>query len=206
MKTAAKWQIIQRALQIDDDGIPGGDTADHVAAAIGVEFGAIQRAVGQDGLALIRHFESCLEPDGDGYFRAYADPYYGWAVPTIGWGTTYYETGRRVARGDRISQARADELLLWEVTEKAQAVTELVTAPLGNDQFDALVSFAYNCGSGALAESTLLRLLNAGDYPGAADQFLRWNRSNGQVSRGLTRRRHSERNLFLSVRPYLVPA
>ena len=62
----------------------------------------------------------------------------------------------------------------------------------------ALVSFAYNCGSGALETSTLRRKLNAGDRQGAADQFLRWDRAGGGVMAGLTKRRQQERALFLA--------
>lgn len=71
--------------------------------------------------------------------------------------------------------------------------------PLGltDNQCAALLSFSYNCGVGALEGSTLMRKLNAGDIKGAADQFLRWNRAGGRVVRGLTRRRQSERTLFL---------
>jgi lysozyme len=162
--------------------------------------------ISSDGIALIKHFESCLKPTGDGRFEAYADPAHGWAVPTIGWGTIAYEDGRKVKRGDIITQARADELLTWEVRQKSRAVQRLVTVPLNSDQFGALVSFAYNLGEGNLGRSTLLKKLNAGDYGGAADEFPKWNRAAGQVLRGLTRRRESERRLFLGLRPFIVPA
>ena len=69
---------------------------------------------------------------------------------------------------------------------------------LTQGQFDALVSFAYNVGSRALSTSTLLKKLNAGDIKGAADEFLRWNKSGGKVMPGLTNRRKAERALFLS--------
>lgn len=68
----------------------------------------------------------------------------------------------------------------------------------GQGQFDALVSFTYNLGARSLSTSTLLRKLNAGDYAGAADEFLRWNKAGGKVLTGLTRRREAERALFLS--------
>ncbi|KQD16250.1 lysozyme [Acinetobacter baumannii] len=69
--------------------------------------------------------------------------------------------------------------------------------PLTQNQFDALVSLAYNIGSGAFKGSTLLKLLNKGDYKGAADQFLVWNKAGGKVMKGLVRRREAERALFL---------
>ena len=65
------------------------------------------------------------------------------------------------------------------------------------NQFDALVSLTYNIGENAFKKSTLLKMLNAGNYQGAADQFLVWNKSNGQVLNGLVRRRKTEREMFL---------
>lgn len=156
--------------------------------------------VSQRGIDCIKHFESCLEPvtvKGVQMFAAYPDPAHGWKVPTIGWGTIQYPDGRKVAKGDLIDQGRADRLLAWEVGEKAEGVRALVKVPVNSDQFAALVSFAYNVGLGNLGKSTLLKLLNAGDYAGAADEFLKWNKAGGKVLAGLTRRRKSERNLFL---------
>jgi len=149
-----------------------------------------------EGLALLKHFESCLKPTSRGTFAAYPDPGYGWSVATIGWGTVQYEDGKKVKQGDEITQARADELLEWEVAEKTKGVKDLVKVPLTSNQASALVVFAYNVGIGALKKSTLLRKLNAGDYAGAAAQFGVWNKSNGKVLRGLTRRRAAERELF----------
>lgn len=153
--------------------------------------------VSQRGIECIKHFESCLEPVGNGTFRAYPDPAHGWKVPTIGWGTIQYPNGQKVRQGDVITQERADELLAWEVIEKAEGVRRLVKVPLNSDQFAALVSFAYNVGLGNLGDSTLLKWLNAGSYNKAADQFLKWTRAGGKVLPGLVRRRKSERNLFL---------
>jgi lysozyme len=75
-------------------------------------------------------------------------------------------------------------------------VKRLVKVPLAQGQFDALVSFSFNVGLGALGSSTLLRKLNAGDYRGAAAEFPRWNKAGGKVYEGLTRRRAAERSLF----------
>jgi hypothetical protein len=92
-------------------------------------------------------------------------------------------------------------LLRGELVNFARDVLRLAKVPLDDGQFAALVSFAFNCGSGNLASSTLLRKLNQGDYAGAADQFLVWNkaRKNGVLVElpGLTRRRRAERALFL---------
>ena len=73
----------------------------------------------------------------------------------------------------------------------------LVTAPLNQNQWDALMSFTYNLGAANLESSTLRRLLNAGNYSAAAEQFPRWNKAGGQVLAGLVRRRAAERDLFL---------
>lgn len=152
--------------------------------------------VNRRGLELIKHFESCLEPIGNGMYAAYPDPAHGWSVPTIGWGTIRYPDGSKVARGDKISRQYADELLEWETQEKAAGVREMVTVKLNDDQFSALVSFAYNVGLGALRKSTLLRKLNAGDFVGASAEFPRWNKAGGRELIGLTRRRISEQRLF----------
>lgn len=150
------------------------------------------------GIELIKHFESCLKPTWNGMFEAYADPAHGWKVPTIGWGTIMYQDGSPVKRGDLISQKRADELLAWEVEQKAAGVDKLVMVKLTDDERGALVSFAYNVGLGKLAKSTLLRKLNQGDKPGAGREFQKWNKAGGKVLAGLTRRRRAEARLFSS--------
>lgn len=114
-------------------------------------------------------------------------------VPTIGYGHT-----KGVRMGQRISLAQAEQFLLEDVDWAEDAVNSLVKVRLSQNQFDALVSFVFNVGATAFSKSTLLRLLNAGDYKGAADQFLRWNKQAGKVLRGLDTRRKEERALFLS--------
>lgn len=115
------------------------------------------------------------------------------SVWTIAFGHT-----RGVEPGDHVSREEGLKLLQKDAATAAQAVHDLVDVPLNQNQFDALVSFAYNLGGGALAESTLLKKLNRGDYRGAAKQFKRWNKAGGQVLAGLTRRRHAEAHLFLT--------
>ena len=88
---------------------------------------------------------------------------------------------------------------LWLAEDLARAggeVEALLKVPATQGQFDSLVSFAYNCGSGALGRSTLLRLLNAGDAAGAANQFSRWDKARGRPLEGLTRRRAEEKRIF----------
>ena len=133
------------------------------------------------GLDLIKQFEGL-------YLKAYRCPA---GVPTIGYGHT-----AGVAMGQTITQQQADDYLRRDVRQFERAVARQVRVPLAQGQFDALVSFTFNLGEGALAQSTLLRLLNSGDYAGAAAQFERWNKAGGRVLPGLVRRRAAERALF----------
>lgn len=136
----------------------------------------------QKGIDLIKKFEGCR-------LEAYKCPAGIW---TIGYGHT-----KGVKDGQIITQEQAEEFLREDLRIFEQTVESCVKVPLSQNQFDALVSFCYNCGSGALKTSTLLRLLNEGKYSSAADQFLRWNKAGGKVLVGLTRRREEEREMFL---------
>lgn len=148
------------------------------------------------GLAFIREREGFRD-------RAYPDPGSRDGKPvTIGYGSTRYEDGSPIKLGDTITRERADELLRHEAAKVEAEVARLVTVPLTQAQFDALCSFQFN--TGALSRSTLLRLLNTGDYGNAADQLLRWNKNDGAVMEGLTRRRQAERAMFLSDTPGLA--
>jgi lysozyme len=136
---------------------------------------------GQAGLHLIKTFEGLK-------LSAYLCPAGVW---TIGYGTT-----KGVKPGQAITAAKAEELLAADLRKFEDTVNTAVAVPITQGQFDALVSLAYNIGSGAFRASTLLRLLNAGDYAGAAKQFDRWNKAGKKVLAGLTRRRAAERQLF----------
>lgn len=114
-------------------------------------------------------------------------------VWTIGYGFT-----KGVKKGDAITKGQADARLAHELDDFADGVKKLVKVPLKQCQFDALVSFVFNVGVGALRDSTLLKLLNAGNYAGAADQFTRWNKAGGKVLPGLVTRRAAEKEMFLS--------
>ena len=114
-------------------------------------------------------------------------------VPTIGWGTTKGIT----LNHPPITREQADQWFDRDIKVFEDAVLRLVKVKLNQNQFNALVSFTYNVGVGAFTNSTLLRLLNASDYKGAADQLPRWNRSGGKVTNGLVRRRAAERAMFL---------
>lgn len=126
---------------------------------------------------------------------AYPDP----GNPTTGepWTIGYGHTVG-VRPGDTCTEEQATEWLREDLRYAENAVRHLVDVALTQGQFDALVSFTFNCGMMALGNSTLLRLLNAGNYQGAADQFPRWNRGASGVLPGLVTRRARERDMFLS--------
>ena len=96
-----------------------------------------------------------------------------------------------------ITKEQAERMLLSDVQRFEAEVQRLITAKLSQDQWDALVCFTYNLGAANLESSTLRRLLNSGDYAGAADQFPRWNKAAGKVLPGLVRRRAAEREMFM---------
>jgi lysozyme len=146
------------------------------------------------GAALIKSFEGCHKRDGD-VFKPYVCP---GGVLTIGWGHTNHQ-GRAFDRSARWTQQDCNDAFDEDMEGFASQVTALVKVPVKPHQFDALVSFAYNCGIGNFKSSTLLRKLNAGDHAGAALEFHKWNRSNGKVLPGLVRRRAAEALLFQGI-------
>ena len=95
-----------------------------------------------------------------------------------------------------ITQEDADARLANDLHAAEHTVNGLVTVPMTQNQFDALVSLCFNIGSGNFAHSTLLRLMNEGDTAGASGQFLAWCKTDGQVNQGLLNRRHAEMQLF----------
>ena len=149
---------------------------------------------GQDG----RFYDSrCTElvAEFEGFREdAYQDCVGVW---TIGYGDTQF-SGRPVREGDRISQGEAEELLQRRLDALANRLQATVTVPVTKGMGGALVSFCYNLGLGAFEGSTLLKYLNEGNYIAAAQEFPRWDKAGGKVWSGLTRRRESERQLFLA--------
>lgn len=141
------------------------------------------RNINQAGIDLIKSFEGCK-------LDAYLDSV---GVPTIGYGST----GSDIAMGLSWTQQQADDRLQHDLVKFCSKVDSLVTTQVNDNEFAALVAFAYNLGAGALAGSTLLKKLNAGEKPEAADEFLKWDHAGGKVLAGLTRRRQAERALFL---------
>lgn len=144
-------------------------------------------AVPKQAVELVKRFEGCR-------LAAYPDPATGGAPWTCGWGTT----GPTVSKGVVWDQATADAWLARDLERFAAGVDRVVEVPLTDNQRSALISFAYNCGLSNLKGSTLLRLVNAGRFTDAAEQFGRWNKAAGKVMGGLTNRRAAERDLFLT--------
>lgn len=142
----------------------------------------------EKGLDLIKLFEGCK-------LTAYQCPAGIW---TIGWGTTEPIQGKAICKGMTITQKQADQLLLDNLIQYEQGVTKAVKVKLNQNQFDALVSFTYNCGIQALQRSDLLIYVNQKDFLKAANEFERWNKANGVVLGGLIKRRKAEKELFLS--------
>ncbi len=121
-------------------------------------------------------------------------------VPTIGYGSTRYPNGKKVLLGEKLTgEKEATQLLLATLSTYEDAVNKHLPN-LNQCQFDALVAFAYNLGTGALVKSTLMRKAkaNAAD-PSILDEFLRWNKAGGKVLTGLTNRRREEANLYFSL-------
>jgi len=117
-------------------------------------------------------------------------------VPTIGYGTTMYPDGSKVKIGDTIVSAQAEEYLMEDIKRRSSAIGNL---PVNQNQFDAIICFAYNVGLGAFNKSTLRKkvIANAND-PEIAAQFMRWNKAGGKVLNGLTKRRKAEADLYFS--------
>lgn len=111
-------------------------------------------------------------------------------VPTIGFGTT-----DGVKMGDSIDPVRAVNRAHRDVVKFESAIKKCVTAPLYQHEYDAYVKLTYNIGASAFCKSTLVRKLNAGDYDGACEEILRWDRFKGKPLRGLTNRRQEEYKL-----------
>jgi lysozyme len=113
--------------------------------------------------------------------------------PTIGYGHRLINPG---SFPDGISEIEAAEILASDVRDAEQSVERLVKAPLTQGQFDALVDFCFNLGSGRLASSTLLKVLNGGRYADAAEQLLRWDQAGGKECPPLKARREAELALW----------
>lgn len=121
-------------------------------------------------------------------------------VWTIGYGSTRYENGVPIKPTDpAIDEARAIKIMQTTLKDYEAAVNRYVTVKLNQNQFDALVDFAYNLGNKALLNSTLLKRINEGNFLAANNEFRKWVYANGVKLQGLVRRREAERLLFSSM-------
>lgn len=142
---------------------------------------------GDEGIKLIKDFEKLR-------LKAYLDSK---GVPTIGWGNTFYENGTKVKMGDTISIERADSLFTIILFKFEKELNSMLKVSLNQNQFDALMVFIYNIGSGAFLNSTILKKININpNDPSISIEFMRWNKSNGKTLEGLTRRRQQEASLY----------
>lgn len=150
--------------------------------------------ISQNGIDLIKHYEGCS-------LTAYRDSD---NILTIGYG----HTGSDVYEGETISQDKADQLFLNDISSFVKMLNNALTVSLEQNQFDALLSFLYNVGPGEVGvkdglfhlksggPSTLWKMIESENFSGAAGQFTLWCRSGGVVLRGLLARRRSEQILF----------
>ena len=137
--------------------------------------------VSQDCVELVKHFEGFED-------TAYLCPANVW---TIGYGRT-----RNVKEGDRITEPQAERDLLEELEGFKHQVLNSVKVELTQNELDALTSWTYNLGVGNLKSSTLLKKLNAGNKSEVPAEMIRWNKANGKVLAGLTKRREAEAELW----------
>jgi lysozyme len=141
-------------------------------------------SLSSSGLDLIKKFEGLV-------LSAYQDSGGVW---TIGYGHAI-----NVQPGTTINKQEAESLLKADTQSAQDTVKKMVTVPINQNQFDSLVSFVYNVGSGNFQRSSVLRELNAGNYESAANELLKWNKdSQYTVLAGLEKRRNTEKNLFLA--------
>lgn len=145
--------------------------------------------VSKNGIQLIKQFEGVE-------LKAYRDAVGVW---TIGYGHTSAAGGLQVKAGLTITQRQADEMLANDLGQYERGVMDAIAPRMPNqNQFDAMVSLAYNIGVGAFKKSSVARHFKAGSIKSAAASFLLWNKAKGRVLKGLTNRRQKEMALFLS--------
>jgi lysozyme len=145
--------------------------------------------VNQATRELVKSFEGLV-------LHAYPDPATGGDPWTIGYGHTSAAGAPHVAKGMTITADQADAILQSDLNTVLGKVQHVVTHPVSDNQLGALVSFAFNVGLGNLLKSTLLKKVNAGDFHGAANEFLKWDMAAGKHMPGLERRRIAEAKLF----------
>lgn len=176
------WSLLTSALNSRKGQGNGSASPSSPSASSPASFTS-PRSISETGLTVLKHYEGCR-------LRAYRDAVGVW---TIGYGDT-----ENVTEGMVINQQEAEDRLERRLDREFEpGVRAAITAAMRQEQFDAMVCLAYNIGVGAFANSTLVKLFNAGDIQLAADQFLRWDKAGGKSLKGLRRRRAAERALFL---------
>lgn len=119
---------------------------------------------------------------------------------TVGFGSTFWENGAPVKNTDKVAPVRALHLAHAHLTKEESRMRACIGAvPLHQHEYDAIISWSYNVGSGAACGSTLVKKLKARDYTGACNELMRWRLVAGREVRGLTLRRERERNQCLGV-------
>lgn len=143
---------------------------------------------GTNGIQLIENFEGFSS-------LPYLDSV---GVPTIGYGSTYYNNGAKVALSDpAITTLTAVSILQYHLGNIEQTLNSIIKVPITQNQFDSLVSFCYNLGVGALEQSTLLKKLNVNpNDPTIEQEFMKWVNAGGHILPGLQMRRQKEANLY----------
>lgn len=148
--------------------------------------------INNECINLIKKYEGCE-------LEAYPDPATGGIPWTIGYGNTYYEDGTKVKKGDKITQSRADQLILNLLDHYEKGVDAMTIDDISQNQFNALVSFAWNLGVQSLKSSTLLKKVNINPNDKSIDaEFAKWNRGNGKIMAGLVARRAAESKMYFS--------
>jgi len=143
--------------------------------------------INKAGKDLVKHFEGCK-------LKAYKCPANVW---TIGYGNTFYEDGSKVKEGDVITQERANELFDTIIDDFVRMTDALVKSDVSENNFSAIVSFAFNVGTGNLKKSTLLKKVNVNPKdPTIKAEFMKWTKANNVVLKGLVRRREAEAKLY----------
>jgi GH24 family phage-related lysozyme (muramidase) len=178
------------------DGDPGPKTWAAITAALGASEAQapVPSSPGTSMVTSPAGRKAITQREGN-ELTAYRDSV---GILTIGVGHTSAAGAPTVAPGMTITAAQSDEILSRDLKTFEKGVRDAVKVALRQNEFDALVSLAFNIGVGAFSKSTLVKKLNAGDSKGAADQFLVWNKAKGKTIKGLTTRRQAERSQFLS--------
>jgi lysozyme len=150
----------------------------------------MEKVTGTNGLNLIKKKEGFVSIP----YKCQA------GVPTIGYGSTYYQDGKKVAMADPgITEEQATKLLSNTIKGFEKAVNTYVTSDINQNQFDALVSFTYNVGPDQFRKSTMLKYININpNDPNIATEFAKWVKVKGNVSKGLVKRRSEESKLYFS--------